>query len=92
MRERYVEGTPMTDEAALSFSKDIRPMFTDMDVEHMKHGGLDLSDYDSVKTAADAIYETVSTGSMPPPSSGESRWTPEMCARFKAWQNQGCPP
>jgi hypothetical protein len=82
----------MTDEAALSFSKDIRPMFTEMDVEHMKQGGLDLSDYDSVKKAADAIYETVSTGSMPPPSSGESRWTPEMSARFKAWQNQGCPP
>jgi hypothetical protein len=75
----------------LSFAKDIRPMFTDIDVAHMKNAGLDLSDKDSVTKSADAIYKTVSEGTMPPPSTGE-RWTPDMCARFKEWQNQGCPP
>lgn len=81
----------MTDSTATrSFAKDIRPMFTQMDVDHMS-GMMDLSNRDSVFENADAIYDTVSSGSMPPPTSGETAWTPEMCATFKAWQNQGGP-
>lgn len=75
-----------------SFARDIRPMFTDMDIDHMKKAGLDLSSHDEVVASADQIYHTVSSGSMPPPSSGESRWTQAMCDTFKAWQNAGCPP
>jgi hypothetical protein len=77
---------------ALSFAKDIRPMFTDTDVAHMKGFGIDLSDKDSVTEHATAIYGTVSGGSMPPPNSGEPRWSVEMCERFKQWQIEGCPP
>jgi hypothetical protein len=77
---------------SLSFEKDIRPMFTDMDVEHMKPFGIDLSSRDDVEANGDSIFETVSYGSMPPRNSGEPRWTPEMCERFKAWREQGCPP
>lgn len=75
---------------SLSFARDIRPMFTDTDVAHMKKM-MDLSSRDSVFEHADAIYATVSTGTMPPPNTGE-KWTPEMCAKFKAWQEQGGPP
>ena len=82
----------MTDERALSFAKDIRPMFTDLDVAHMKPAGMDLSRKDDVETHAGAIYAAVSSGMMPPPGSGEARWSAEMCARFKQWQGQGCPP
>jgi hypothetical protein len=82
----------MTDVPALSFAKDIRTMFTDLDVAHMKPLGIDLSSKADVEVAAEAIYVTVSDGSMPPRSSGEPRWSPEMCERFKQWQNQGCPP
>ena len=32
----------MADQEKLSFAKDIRPMFTDMDVEHMKSAGMDF--------------------------------------------------
>jgi hypothetical protein len=81
----------MSDAVTLSFAKDIRPMFTDLDVAHMKPFGLDLSDASSVKGHADAIYGAVSSGTMPPASSGE-RWSTQMCATFKAWQQQGCPP
>ena len=76
---------------ALSFAKDIRPMFTDVDVSHMKPLGIDLSNKDDVQASADDIYKVVSDGSMPPPNTGE-RWTQEMCARFKQWQTDGCPP
>jgi hypothetical protein len=82
----------MTDALALSFAKDIRPMFTDLDVAHMKPAGIDLSNKASVETHAEAIYGAVSQGTMPPPKSGEARWSPEMCERFKQWQSQGCPP
>ena len=79
----------MTD--ALSFAKDIRPMFTDLDVEHMKKA-MDLSDRDSVWLHADAIYQAVSSGRMPPRSSGEPRWSSEMYTKFKAWKDQGGKP
>jgi hypothetical protein len=75
----------------LSFARDIRPMFTNMDVAHMKKA-MDLSDRDSVFQHAEAIYKTVSEGSMPPTSSGEPRWTSDMCAKFKQWQEQGGQP
>ena len=75
----------------LSFARDIRPMFTNMDVDHMKKA-MDLSDRDSVFQHAAAIYDSVSSGRMPPASSGETRWTPDMCAKFKNWQDQGGQP
>jgi hypothetical protein len=76
----------------LSFANDIRPLFTDLDVAHMKAAGLDLSDREQVAEKADAILETVSSGTMPPPGSGESQWTNAMCETFKQWRNAGCPP
>lgn len=80
------------DQNTISFAEDIRPMFTDMDVAHMKGLGIDLSSYAAVTEYAEAIYRTVSNGTMPPPGSGEAQWTPEMCARFKEWQRANCPP
>jgi hypothetical protein len=78
--------------AALSYARDIRPLFTDMDVAHMKREGIDLSNYHDVKANADDIYTQVSSGRMPPKSSGEAAWTTAQCDTFKAWQDQGCPP
>lgn len=77
---------------ALSFANDIRPMFTDVDVAHMRRQGLDLSSKDDVTAHAAAIYTAVSQGVMPPPNSGESRWSSEMCERFRQWQTEGCSP
>ena len=75
----------------LSFAKDIRPMFTDTDVDHMKAAGMDLSSYDDVKNNALGIYAVVSEGTMPPPGTGET-WSAQMCETFKQWQDQGCRP
>ncbi len=76
---------------ALSFSADIRPLFTDVDVSHMEAAGLDLTSRDSVAAQAAAILSSVSSGEMPPPDTGRT-WTKEMCDTFEAWMNQGCPP
>lgn len=81
----------MEADGTLTFARDIRPMFTEMDVEHMKRA-MDLSDRDSVFEHADAIYAAVSSGSMPPSGSGEARWTEAMCDRFKTWKDQGGAP
>ena len=75
----------------LSFAKDIRPMFTDIDVAHMKSAGMDSSSYGDVKQHAIGIYAVVSEGTMPPPGTGE-KWSAQMCQTFKQWQQQGCPP
>jgi hypothetical protein len=80
----------MQDSGSLSFARDIRPLFTDIDVEHMKVAGMDLSDRDDVERHAQAILQTVTDGSMPPKNTGE-RWTPEMCDTFQRWTEAGYP-
>ncbi len=69
----------------VSFAKDIRPLFTDEDVEHMREFDIDLSDYDSVKAHADEIHERLADGSMPP----DSPWPESDVARFKEWMDGG---
>jgi hypothetical protein len=80
------------DSKPLSFKTDIRPMFTDTDVDHMQGFGLDLSSHADVTRLADAILTSVTSGSMPPSGSGETRWTEAMCATFKRWKDEGCAP
>ncbi len=80
----------MQPDGALSFAANIRPMFSDMDVDHMMKA-MNLGNRESVYEHAEAIYDAVSSGHMPPSASGEPRWTAEMCARFKGWWEQGGP-
>jgi hypothetical protein len=78
----------------VTWTADIQGLFTTVDVDHMKtvtQGALDLSDYQSVKIWAAKIYQLVSTGSMPPPQSGENAWTQAMVNTFGCWIQQGCP-
>jgi hypothetical protein len=79
---------------ALSFAKDIQPMFTAMDQDHMLNqvGMFDLWNYDDVKTNASKISTAVQNGRMPPKSSGEPRWTADKVAKFKQWMTEGYPP
>jgi hypothetical protein len=73
---------------ALSFAKDIRPMFRDTDVDAMKDFGLDLSSFADVKARAEGIYSTVHDGSMP----CDKPWPKEQVARFKRWMDEGMAP
>jgi hypothetical protein len=76
---------------AVSFAQDIRPLFTDMDVDHMKHGGVLLDDYDYMRDPAHAqkVLNTVSSGAMPPSSSGEPAWSAENVQLFRDWIADG---
>lgn len=74
---------------ALSFAKDIRPLFRDdPDVSSMKDYGLDLSSYSHVQTKAQSIYATLVDGSMP----CDGAWPADRIALFKKWMDEGMAP
>ena len=77
--------------AAVSFNADILPMFTEMDINHMKRFSVLLDDYSymSDPTKAQAVYEAVSAGSMPPSRSGEPPWSPSQVALLQQWMEGG---
>ena len=74
----------------LSFARDIRPLFTQEDIEHMLDvdPSLDLGSYDSVKAHASIIYRRVSLGEMPP----GMPWPQEQVDKFKQWIDEQYPP
>jgi hypothetical protein len=74
---------------ALSFAKDIRPLFRDTpDVDTMKDFGMDLSSYVDVKVHAGEIYARVLDGSMP----CDEPWPKDRVALFKQWMDEGMAP
>lgn len=79
---------------AVSFNTDILPLFTAKDIEHMNHVGVSLDDYAymSEPDHARRVYETVSTGAMPPSDSGEPPWSEERVQLFKTWVDGGYQP
>jgi len=74
---------------ALSFAKDIRPLFRDdPDVEAMKPFGMDLSSYDDVSAQAENILARLEDGSMP----CDEPWPQAQIDRFKQWMTEGMEP
>ena len=78
---------------AVSFSADIRPLFTDEDIDQMSFW-CDLSNYDDVKTNAADILGRLdgSTGSIMPPESSGGPWSTDKIALFETWMKEGCAP
>ena len=78
---------------ALSYAKDIKPLFNAVDQDHMLNDQrmFDLWSYDDVKGNAEAIYDAVSGGRMPPESDG-GPWSKDKVAKFKQWMDQGSQP
>ena len=74
---------------ALSFATDIRPLFREGDVECMTSMGVELDNaaWMCVHANAEAVYQTVADGTMPP---GEP-WPADRVALFKNWMDAGCP-
>jgi hypothetical protein len=77
---------------AVSFAQDIRPLFTDMDIAHMKAAGVLLDDFEYMRDPAHSqkVLDAVSTGAMPPQSSGEPSWPPDSVQIFRDWMAAGC--
>ena len=78
-----------------SFEADIRPLFTERDIDGMKKG-FNLASYDEVKAHAAAIYDRIRGigGALmpPPPPRGEGPWPQSRIDLFAKWVADGCPP
>ena len=78
-----------------SFQADIRPLFTERDIEGMKKG-FNLASYDEVKAHAAAIYDRIRGigGALmpPPPPRGEGPWAQSRIDLFAKWIADGCLP
>jgi hypothetical protein len=72
---------------AVSYQRDIKPLFTQMDRDHMLNS-FDLWNYDDVKTNAEPIYAAVEGGTMPPPGT-EPRWSADRVQAFRQWMRDG---
>jgi hypothetical protein len=80
----------------VGFAADIRPLFTEIDIDHMSFF-CDLSNYDDVQANADEISHRLKGqgGSVMPPSpieGGDGPWSAERIALFDAWIADGCQP
>jgi hypothetical protein len=79
-----------------SFQKDILPLFTQTDIDHMGHFDIILNDYSYMSQPDNAanVYAQVSQGAMPPTPSegGEGPWSPDKVGLFKTWIEEGYPP
>jgi hypothetical protein len=78
-----------------SFKTDIRPLFTDRDIQGMKKG-FDLANYDEVKEHASAIYDRIrgigGPVMPPPPPRGEGPWPQSRIELFAKWIADGLQP
>jgi hypothetical protein len=72
---------------ALSYEKDIQPLFRDKDRERMEWA-FDLWAYGDVKENAPGILERLEDGSMP----CDEDWPPERVQTFKTWIEEGMNP
>ena len=78
-----------------SFQADIRPFFTERDIQGMIKG-FDLASYDEVKAHAATMYDRIRGigGAVmpPPPPRGEGPWPQSRIDLFAKWVADGCPP
>jgi len=80
----------------VSFSTDIKPLFRDIDISHMKRFGVELDNYDYLSNPdnANRVLATLSPRDGQPPSMppGGPYWTEVQLALFARWQQGGYKP
>jgi len=78
-----------------SFERDIRPLFTERDVQGMSKA-FNLRSYDDVKRRASSIYDRIRGigGAVmpPPPPRGEGPWPQSRIELFAKWMADGFQP
>jgi hypothetical protein len=78
-----------------SFQTDIRPLFTERDIQGMMKA-FNLANYDDVKKNAAAIYDRIRRigGAVmpPPPPRGEGPWPQARIELFAKWIADGYQP
>lgn len=75
-----------TQESALSFARDIQPLFREKDRTSMRRL-FDLWNYQDVSTHAQPILARLTSGTMP----CDGKWPEEQIAQFRRWVETGMP-
>ena len=80
----------------VSFSADIKPLFSAIDISHMKRFGVELDSYclhvesgQRKQSARDSLAARGEPPTMPP---GGPYWTSDQLALFAQWQTGGYQP
>jgi hypothetical protein len=87
--------TPTNGQPITSYARDIRPLFTALDIRRMAWA-FDLSKYADVKANAAQISDRIqgiNGAVMPPaPPKGDGPWSQAWIDLFKRWVSEGCQP
>jgi hypothetical protein len=79
----------------VSFEKDIKPLFRQIDIDHMGKHNILLDNYSYMSDGSNdhgnarAVEETLKNQSMPP---GGPYWTAQQLDLFKQWKSDGYRP
>jgi len=79
---------------SVSFAGNIRPLFRQIDIDHMAPMDVLLDDYDYMSAPANAtsVYEYLDGTRQPQMPPGGPYWSAEQLAQFKAWMDGGHQP
>jgi hypothetical protein len=72
---------------ALSYTRDIRPLFRSRDISCMQDFGFDLGKLSDVRMRSADIYARLAAKSMPE----DGPWPDDKIALFKQWMDEGMP-
>jgi hypothetical protein len=74
-----------------SYALHIRPLFTQVDIDHMAEFGVDLATHLGVRANAAAILTQLQDPRRPmPPVADSGPWPEEWIALFDRWIKEGC--
>jgi len=84
---------PIADDA-VSFARDIRPLFRQVDLDHMDRIGVKLDDYEYMSDPSNAqnVYDYVAGTKQPRMPPGGPFWDEQQLDVFSRWVDAGCPP
>jgi len=81
-----------TADDAISFARDIRPLFRRIDLDHMGPMGVLLDDYEymSDRTNAQAVFDFLVGTRKPRMPIGGPFWDERQLKLFSDWMKNGC--
>ena len=84
----------MAEQKPVSFAADIRPMFRQIDIDHMSGFDVRLDDYAymSKRENAESVLKFLDGRESPQMPPGGPFWTQEQLDLFSRWIKDGCKP
>jgi hypothetical protein len=87
-----MNGVKKGEQMPVSFAKDVKPMFRQIDIDHMNKGKVFLDNYTYMSDAsndhgnAQSVEDTLANQSMPP---GGPYWSNEQLTLYRQWRSDG---